>query len=563
MKRSFLLLAFFILSLALFKAQTPNWQWAKSASGTDSDYGLNSCTDTAGNLYIAGNFSSPSLSFGSSTITCAGQIPDGFLAKYDPSGNELWARSFSGSNFDYVSDIATDAAGNVLVAGHFSSLSFTIGNTVLSNFSNVSNGSADFFLAKFDGAGNLLWARKGGDSGTEYGGGVRADSAGNIWLAGAFGSQSLSIGNTVLNNMGSGRDIFLVKYDAAGNVLLVQRYGGSSNESAPMLSLDAASNIFLAGAFSSTVLVVGSTTLTNVSTNGVSEDLFLARLDANANPLWAISTGGSSGDGATSVSADPAGNVFIGGAFNSQNLVIGTSTLTKSGTTVNAFVAKYSATGTPLWASSSATSLSYKVHTDAGGNAYATGYFQGPTVTFGNFVFNNAANTPYNLADGFLVKYNGAGNVQWAIQAGGTRNDIISSVCTDLAGNVFVTGSFDSPTLAFGNTTLSNPALFEIPDLFVARLGVGFTGIHETAARNTWRLAPNPFHTEAVLEVTEPLQNASLILSDCLGRQVQQQHGLNGLQVSIKRQELPAGVYVLSLIQQNKAVCTGKLVISD
>jgi hypothetical protein len=92
--------------------------------------------------------------------------------------------------------------------------------------------------------------------------------------------------------------------------------------------------------------------------------------------------------------------------------------------------------------------------TDTSGNVYVTGAFN-TQIVFGTTTLTGAGNK-----DIFLVKYNNTGNVLWAKRAGGSNNDEAFGITTDKYGNVFVTGTFFSTTLAFGSTTLTNPGFF-------------------------------------------------------------------------------------------------------
>src|SRR5436190_20577711 len=82
-------------------AQAPNWLWAYNAGGANDDMGISIAIDNSGNSYVTGYFGSPSITFGSTTLTNAGNY-DIFIVKYSPTGNVLWAKSVGGSGHDYA-----------------------------------------------------------------------------------------------------------------------------------------------------------------------------------------------------------------------------------------------------------------------------------------------------------------------------------------------------------------------------------------------------------------------------------------------------------------------------
>src|SRR5262249_53594941 len=136
-----------------------NVRWVRQAGGTASDGAGGVALDAKGNIYIIGGFSSPSMNLGGVVITNSGPSQyDIFLAKYDPGGNILWAKQAGGAEgFDSCSSIAVTETGDVYVSGYFGSSKAQFdGGIVLTN----SGGLVDIFVAKYDSAGNVLWAKK-------------------------------------------------------------------------------------------------------------------------------------------------------------------------------------------------------------------------------------------------------------------------------------------------------------------------------------------------------------------------------------------------------------------
>jgi len=203
------------------RAQSPNWAWARSAGGTSDDFGYSVSTDVNGNVLVTGTFGSSSLTFGTTVLTNAGGS-DIFIVKYDAGGNLLWAKSAGGTSTDYGYSVSSDANGNVFVTGSFTSPTLTFGTTVLTN-----PGTYDIFIVKYDGSGNVLWAKSVGGTSNDYSFSVSSDANGNVFATGYFNSPSLAFGTTILTTMG-GWDIFVAKLNGVTGISELSYYNNIS-----------------------------------------------------------------------------------------------------------------------------------------------------------------------------------------------------------------------------------------------------------------------------------------------------------------------------------------------
>lgn len=114
MKRPLLLL-FLLLSLADTNF-SQNFNWSRPAGASQDDFGNAISVDASGNSYVTGSFKGTITFPGSTSFTSAGS-GDIFVAKYDPSGNFLWARQAKDLGNDSGSAISLDGAGNAYVTG--------------------------------------------------------------------------------------------------------------------------------------------------------------------------------------------------------------------------------------------------------------------------------------------------------------------------------------------------------------------------------------------------------------------------------------------------------------
>ena len=115
---------------------TGNVLWAKepgTSSGINQIVSVLS-HDATGNIFLGGWFDNPTISFGSTTLNSVGGA-DIFATKLDSSGNLIWARSAGGVDNDFARSIATDSIGDVYIAGNFTSTSFTFGPNTLAGTS--------------------------------------------------------------------------------------------------------------------------------------------------------------------------------------------------------------------------------------------------------------------------------------------------------------------------------------------------------------------------------------------------------------------------------------------
>ena len=418
---------------------TGNVLWANSAGGSGNDCANSVATDASGNVYITGYFDSPSITFGSYTLTnFALSYSDVFLVKYDSNGKVLWAKSAGGTSVDRANSVTTDASGNVFITGYFDSPSITFGSTTLTK-----SGGNDVFLVKYDSNGNVVWATGVFGSGDETANSIAADASGNVYISGYFTSANIYVphsGMPLLSNSG-GKDIFIIKFFSYDGMTGDAKSAiGAGDDIANSVSIDASGNIYLAGNFNSSSLTFGTVPLTNTGGN----DIFLVKYDSNLNVLIAKSVGGTGDDYANSVARDTSGNVYVSGNFNSSSLAFGSNTLTNSGGN-DIFLVKYDSNLNVLWANSAGgTGNDYanSASPNASGNVYLTGCFYSNPISFGYNTLSNSGNPCTYLAKTSLPNLSitsPAGNESWQIN---TNHKIIWN--SNAEGNIKIELSTDS-----------------------------------------------------------------------------------------------------------------------
>ena len=195
-----------------------NQQWAKTYDGpaNGNDYGNSVTVDSSGNVYVTGS------SAGAKT----GQ--DYLTIKYNPSGQQLWASTYSspGSNWDEGRSIGLDGSGNVYVTGV---LEYSEGGS-----------SDDWGTIKYDSTGAERWVRtyNGPASIADEAWSIAVDVNGNSYVVGY--SHGLT----------SGSDLTSIKYDTDGVQQWLQAYDSPAHgtDSGFDITLDSQGNVYVTGA---------------------------------------------------------------------------------------------------------------------------------------------------------------------------------------------------------------------------------------------------------------------------------------------------------------------------
>ena len=435
-----------------------NYVWAKNIAGSGSDRGSSIMIDASGNSYITGQFTGTAdfdPGAGTQMLTATGTAEDIFLAKYDASGNYVWANRIGDVNADIGYAVAVDASGNSYITGEFSG---TVDFDPGAGTNSLTSGGLDIFLAKYDASGNYVWAKRMGGGGNDAGYGVAVDASGNSYITGRFlitADFDPGPGTQNLTSAGAG-ETFLAKYDASGNYVWARRMGGAGHEYANAVAVDATGNSYITGVFTGTSDFDPGAGAQNLSSSG--DDIFVAKYDASGNYLWAKSMGGTTPDlgqdRGNAVAVDALGNSYWAGSFTGTadfDPGAGTAALTSGADLVDAYVLQLNNAGNYVWAKSlggyrSATAFDQgkSIKVDAAGNSYVTGYFTG-TVDFdaGPGTQNLTAVNGSNI---FLAKYDASGNYVWAKQIGGAGvgigNGNGNALDLDASGNIIITGEF-------------------------------------------------------------------------------------------------------------------------
>ncbi|TXJ01005.1 MAG: hypothetical protein E6Q32_05410 [Neisseriales bacterium] len=223
-----------------------NQVWIKQVGGSDINNdvteGKGISVDANGNSYITGI----------TNVGISGQVEMGFgdyfIAKYDTNGNLQWTKQVGGSSSTQTNGygISSDSSGN----------SYITGSTTGSISGQTQIGSTDYFVAKYDSDGNLKWAKQTAGSAalsSAYGFGINVDSNNNSYITGMT-TSSLAVGLT----QSGMTDYFIAKYDASGTLVWTTQVGAAGGYTAGAgIGVDSYGTSYITG--STTVGIAGNT----------------------------------------------------------------------------------------------------------------------------------------------------------------------------------------------------------------------------------------------------------------------------------------------------------------
>ncbi len=292
-----------------------------------------------------------------------------------------------------------------------------------------------------------------GSNGADEANACTTDAGGNLFVTGKFqGTVDFDPGTGVqqLTSFG-GLDVFIVKLDPAGNFQWVKQIGGTGDDVANAIFIDLNGSIYTTGYFTNSADFDPGPAAFNLVANG--SNIFVSKLTAGGNFIWARGMGGTSANGTTdtglTIGVDQNGNVFTAGHFWSASADFdpgpGTYLLSSAGN-IDLFISKLDQNGNFLWARRIGDIAGEEVKSlkvDPAGNVITTGLVGTPVVDFdpGPGVFNLTS------ANAFILKLDPNGFFVWAKQFlampdPNGAGDWGYGIELDTGGNIHLTGYF-------------------------------------------------------------------------------------------------------------------------
>lgn len=408
-------------------------------------------------------------------LAFAGSI---LLANPSFSQSFQWAKQFGGDLGESRS-VATDDFGNSYTTGFFGG-TFDFDPGVGTFMLTSSSGTMDIFITKLDDEGNLVWAKKVGGAVDDHAFSIALDASGNVYATGQFGATAdfdPGSGTYDQTAMAGAKDIFVIKLDNDGNFLWAKQFQGNADNYGYALTVDALGNVYTAGYFQYAADFdpgLGSAFLT---ATGIGGDIFVVKLDASGNLIWARQMGGSSNvipsiDIAFSIAVDASGNVYTTGVFeNTADFDPGAGVFNLTSNGYDAFISKLSIDGHFVWAKQlggTSNEFGRAIAISSNGGVYATGHFEG-TADFdpgpADFSLTSAGGN-----DIFTIQLDASGALVWATHQGGIDHDYAFALSLDSSDNVYTSGFFYGTSDFDPGSGTHNLSAAGSADLFVSKV---------------------------------------------------------------------------------------------
>ena len=296
----------FIAVISDRNGAAPNLDYATYYGGDLFDEGADIAFDNNGNLVVTGGTNSSNFPTTQATafqplFASASNEQDAFVLKFlrGPTlitWNLFWSTYYGGADVDFGKAITTDRNDDVIVAGYTASADFPVTTPPNEPLQNLYRGGlADAFVFKLDGSlnpappsGFPIWSGYLGGRGWEVvgegylaneGGGVVADTSGNVYVTGSTNSPDLPVSAGGFSRSIFGLDdAFLIKLDPDGRTLL-KPVQGSSNPVVDESILP----------YTGTLMPNYRLSEPKATIHSVSADQALLRVDLPADALVAIS----------------------------------------------------------------------------------------------------------------------------------------------------------------------------------------------------------------------------------------------------------------------------------
>ncbi len=221
---------------ARFDPASGHCVWARRVGSTGNDYLYACFVSNSGNVYAGGSygaaFSFP-ITGGATAMPNAGGL-DGFIVKFDPSGNGIWASRVSSSSDDEVKSIAYNG-GDLVASGYMGNACYFQDNVTFS----TNSASRDGWAGRINSLGQYVWVKPFGTIFNDEATAVCMDpSTGNVFVAAQVADAPL-VFNSVSHSGFGGNDIAVLGWNFYTQApVWAKRVGSASGDTPYQINWD-------------------------------------------------------------------------------------------------------------------------------------------------------------------------------------------------------------------------------------------------------------------------------------------------------------------------------------
>ncbi|HVK67336.1 MAG TPA: hypothetical protein VM694_22780, partial [Polyangium sp.] len=218
----------------------------------------------SGDIVVAGNMAE-TLTFSGCTLPQYGGS-DAFVVRLAPDGSCVFGKTFGPAEDQRAYGLAIGPSNEILVTGEFAGAFDLGGGATLK-----SRDGTDLFVLALDATGQHLWSRRFGSFGNQTGRSIAVAPSGEIVVGGEYRGVLEFYDEDAVINVQSGAspsDAFVLKLDAAGQVLWGKGFGADDDQAATTVGFDNEERVLVGGWFRRSLSLSADKVLTNSSANG-------------------------------------------------------------------------------------------------------------------------------------------------------------------------------------------------------------------------------------------------------------------------------------------------------
>ena len=396
---------FLICSLLLSTnsfAQAPLLEWQNTIGGTGYEF-LYFAEQTPDGGYILGGYSISGIS-GDKTEESIG-AEDYWIVKLDAAGAVVWENTVGGGNTDFLWDMDLTADGGYILGGR------SISGGGVGDKSESKIGNDDYWVVKLNAAGVVEWENTIGGLGYDLLFSVSQTADGGYIIGGT--SDSNISGDKTEARVGN-TDIWVLKLNSSGSIVWQNDIGGLMNENIYSIE-ETQDGGYIIGGYSDSG-ISGDKTEANIGFT----DYWVVKLDSAGGVVWDNTIGGSSGDQLYALQETEDGSYIVAGVSSSG--ISGDKTVVSKGGS-DYWILKLSQSGSIIWQKTYGGVGSDLLYSNSITQTTDGGYIVGGYSISGNGGDKTEANN--GSWDSWILKLDGAGNIEWQNTIGGPGSDYI------------------------------------------------------------------------------------------------------------------------------------------